>query len=79
MKMVLSKGKLPRLTYVEHSLCQGYMFDKSKRVNFSKVRRKPKAKKLELVHTNVWGLSPITSLGGSSYFVTFIDDSSRKA
>jgi len=33
---------------------------------------------LELVHTDVWGKASVPSLGGSLYFVTFIDDSSRK-
>ncbi|RVW41165.1 Retrovirus-related Pol polyprotein from transposon TNT 1-94 [Vitis vinifera] len=34
--------------------------------------------KLELVHTDLWGPSPVASLGGSRYYITFIDDSSRK-
>ncbi|RVW20652.1 Retrovirus-related Pol polyprotein from transposon TNT 1-94 [Vitis vinifera] len=38
----------------------------------------PKAEKLELVHTDLWGPSPVASLGGSRYYITFIDDSSRK-
>ena len=33
---------------------------------------------LELVHSYVFGLVNIKSLGGASYFVTFIDDASRK-
>jgi len=33
---------------------------------------------LELVHIDVWGKASVPSLGGSLYFVTFIDDSSRK-
>ena len=31
-----------------------------------------------LQHTNVWEPSTVTSLGGSNYYVTFIDDSTRK-
>jgi hypothetical protein len=30
------------------------------------------------VHTNVWGLAQVSSLGGSCYYVTFIDDATRK-
>ena len=32
---------------------------------------------LELVHSNVFGSVNVKSLGGASYFVTFIDDASR--
>ena len=28
----------------------------------------------ELIHSNVWGPSPINSIGGSCYFVVFVDD-----
>ena len=31
-----------------------------------------------MVHTDVWGRSPVSSLGGSRFYVTFIDDFSRK-
>ena len=42
------------------------------------MRNTPKAEKLELVHTDVWGKTLVPSLGGSLYFVTFINDSNRK-
>ena len=40
--------------------------------------KSPKAERLELVHTDVWDMATVSSLGGSLYFVTFIDDASRK-
>ena len=30
------------------------------------------------MHTNVWGLAQVSSLGGSHYYVTFIDETTRK-
>jgi hypothetical protein len=30
------------------------------------------------VHTNVWGPTNVSSLGGSRYYVTFINDATRK-
>lgn len=30
------------------------------------------------MHIDVWDLSHVSSLGGSSYYVTFIDDATRK-
>ena len=37
-----------------------------------------KSERLELVHTYVWGPALVSSLGGSHYYITFIDDSTRK-
>ncbi|XP_069152815.1 uncharacterized protein [Solanum lycopersicum] len=34
--------------------------------------------RLEMVHTDSWGPSPVSSLGGSRFYVTFIDDFSKK-
>ena len=34
--------------------------------------------KLELFYSDVWGPTTTQSIGGKQYFVTFIDDHSRK-
>ena len=33
---------------------------------------------LEVVHSNVWGLAKTTTMGGCRFYVTFIDDHTRK-
>ncbi|KAL6325362.1 hypothetical protein AAG906_023207 [Vitis piasezkii] len=78
MKMLLSKGKLPELKSIDFDMCESCILGKQKNVSFLKTGRTPKAEKLELVHTDLWGPSPVSSLGGSRYYITFIDDSSRK-
>ncbi|KAE8661431.1 putative WRKY transcription factor 4 [Hibiscus syriacus] len=78
MKTLLSKGKLSDLKNINVELCEDCIFGKQKKVNFAKIGKTPKAQKLELVHTDVWGPSPVPSLVGSLYYVTFIDDSTRK-
>ena len=47
-------------------------------MSFVKIGKENKNERLELVHTNVWGPTQIYSLGGSHYYVTFIDDATRK-
>ena len=59
-------------------MCESCILGKQKRVSFKKVGRTPKEAKLKFVHTNVQGLAPVSSIGGRSYFVTFIDDHLRK-
>ena len=78
MKMLWSRGKLPELKSIDFDMCESCILGKQKNVSFLKTGRTPKAEKMELVHTNLWGPSPIASLGGSRYYITFIDDSSRK-
>jgi transposase InsO family protein len=51
---------------------------KKKRVRFLRVGKEKKNERLELVHTDVWGPAQVSSLGGFHYYVTFIDDATRK-
>ena len=57
---------------------ENYVYGKHKRVRFLKVGKQKKSKKLGLVHIDVWGLAQVQSHGGSRYYVTFIDDATRK-
>ena len=78
MKALHSKGKLTGLTAVDLDFCEDCVYGKPKRVSFLKDGRELKTERLELVHTDVWGPSTVKSLGGSQYYVTFIDDATRK-
>ncbi|KAJ9555041.1 hypothetical protein OSB04_009655 [Centaurea solstitialis] len=78
MKMLVARGKLPDLKKADSEFCESCVLGKKKKVSFVKEGQTPKAQKLELVHTDVYGPTPVSSLGGSNYYVTFIDDSTRK-
>ena len=78
MRMLLSKGKLLELKSIDFDMCKSCILGKQKKVSFLKTSRTPKAEKLELVHIDLWEPSPVASLGGSRYYITFIDESSRK-
>ena len=58
--------------------CEHCVYGKQKRVRFLRVRKEKKNERLELVHTDVWGPAHVSSLGGSHYYVTFIDDATIK-
>ena len=78
MKMLVAKEALEGLKSVDMGLCESCVMGKQKKVSFTKAPREPKKVRLEMVHTDVWGPSPVSSLGGSRLYVTFIDDFSRK-
>ena len=83
MKAMLSKGKLSELKSINLDsidlyFCEDWIYGKQRKVNFLKVKKFPKEERLELVHTDVWDKAFVPSLGSSLYFVTFIDDASRK-
>jgi hypothetical protein len=78
LKVMHSLGKLPKLKSVNIDFCENCIFGKQKRVSFKTGGRTLRNKKLELVHTDVWGPAAVSSIGEKSYFVTFIDDHSRK-
>jgi hypothetical protein len=67
------------IVYMEkdRDLCEGYILRKQKMLSFTTIGRTPKPEKLEMVHIDLWGPSPVESLGGSRYYVTFINDSSK--
>ena len=59
------------------SFCEGCVDGKMQRKPFKTVTHQQSKRKLELIHSDVCGPLQVESIGGSRYFVTFIDDYSR--
>ena len=58
--------------------CVHCLAGKQKRVSFHNHPPSRKSELLELVHSDLCGPFKVKSKGGALYFVTFIDDHSRK-
>ena len=71
-EQLLSNNKGMSLTPYTHCLV-----GKQRRVSFQKCSSSRKSNILDLVHTDVCTMNT-TTLGGTLYYVTFIDDHSRK-
>jgi hypothetical protein len=78
MQILHKINLLPDLKQIDLDFCEHCVYGKQKRVRFLRVGKEKKNERLELVHTNVWGPAQVSSLGGSHYYVTFIDDATRK-
>jgi uncharacterized protein YigE (DUF2233 family) len=61
-----------------HRICERCVKGKHQRTSFPKDEATRASQLLEIVHTNVYGPMRTTSHGGARYFLTFIDDFSRK-
>ncbi|RDX89868.1 hypothetical protein CR513_28338, partial [Mucuna pruriens] len=72
------KDMLSGLKNAELEKCSHCMTSKQTRVSFKKHPPSRKSELLELVHSDVCGPLKVKSFSGALYFVTFIDDCSRK-
>jgi hypothetical protein len=78
MHILQKRNLFPDLKQIDLDFCEHCVYGKHKRVRFLRVGKEKKNERLELVHTNVWGPTQVSSLGVSRYYVTFIDDATRK-
>ncbi|RVW63580.1 Retrovirus-related Pol polyprotein from transposon TNT 1-94 [Vitis vinifera] len=69
---LLGNDKLGTLEF-----CENCIFGKSNRVKFGNAIHKTKGI-LDYIHSDLWGPSRIKTLGGTSYFISIIDNFSRK-
>ncbi|KAE8675254.1 hypothetical protein F3Y22_tig00111689pilonHSYRG00088 [Hibiscus syriacus] len=76
MKVLVEQKLLPGLTNVSLTLREHCITSKQHQLKFNTSNSRGKSV-IELVHSDVWQ-APVTSLGGAKYFVSFIDDYSRR-
>lgn len=62
----------------ELPLCKGCVYGKQHRQTFESNSAKRATEILGIVHTDVCGPMKTESIGGAKYFLTFIDDKTRK-
>jgi transposase InsO family protein len=68
---------IPELQSTHEGICKGCALGKNVKRTFSSNNNRSK-EILDLIHSYVCGPMPVKSLGGSLYYVIFIDDYSRK-
>jgi hypothetical protein len=68
---------IPELKSTHEGIFKGYALGKNIKKPFSSSNNRSK-ETLDLIHSDVCGPMPIRSLGGSLYYITFIDDYSIK-
>ena len=77
MSRILSKFSLPVIRKNNgHMSCPACLSSKSKQLAFSPSPTRVN-NPLELIYTDEWGPSPITSTNGFKYYVSFLDAYSR--
>jgi hypothetical protein len=64
---------IPKLQSIHEGICKGCALGKNVKKSFSGNNSRSK-EILDLIHSDVCGSMPIKSLGGSLYYVIFIDD-----
>uniref|UniRef100_A0A2N9EW40 Integrase catalytic domain-containing protein n=1 Tax=Fagus sylvatica TaxID=28930 RepID=A0A2N9EW40_FAGSY len=77
LQILAKKSLIPFAKGMPLNSCDYCLFGKQHRVSFRRSSTR-KSNVLDLVYSDVCGPIEVESLGGNRYFVTFIDDASRK-
>ena len=75
VKQLVSRGLLSSVSNKSFD-CMSCQFGKQTTLPF-KNNVSHALSSFDLIHSNVWGPSPISTSGGSNYFVIFVDDFSQ--
>jgi hypothetical protein len=71
------KFAIPTLSHVLSLECEACQLGKHHRSSFSSSGPSRQSESFDLVHTDIWGPSRISTLNGFLYFVIFVNDYSR--
>ena len=77
MKMMVANGVLEGQKSIDMGFCEGCVMEKYKRVSFTNAAKEPKKTRLEMVHTDVWGPSLVSSFLVPKFY--WLDDSHSTA
>ncbi|GJU44747.1 transposable element [Tanacetum coccineum] len=77
LNLLIKQGLLKGLSSCKLDLCEHCINGKTTMVKFGTTIHKTQGI-LDYVHSDVWGPSKTRSLGGRHYYVTFVDDFSRR-
>ena len=78
MDLLLKKGLLDKKKVSKLETCEDCIYGKAKRIGFNLAQHDTR-EKLEYVHSDLWGAPSVPfSLGKCQYFISFIDDYTRK-
>ena len=77
LQTLAKQGLLKGANSCKLEFCEHCVLGKQTRVKFGSAIHNTKGI-LDYVHSDVWGPTKVASLGGMHYFVTFLDDYSRK-
>ena len=77
LQTLAMQGLLKGAKTCKLDFCEQCVLGKQKRVKFGTAIHNTEGI-LDYIHTDVWGPNKTASLGGKHYFVTFVDDFSRR-
>ena len=77
MKELEKQGLFGHDQVSQLEFCENCVFGKATKLKFTTGKHETK-QTLDHIHSNIWGPSQIPSHGGARYFITFINDYSRK-
>ena len=77
MEILMKRELIPKMCFGDKEFCEHCVYGKHHKRSFKTGSHTSKGI-LDYIHSDLWGPSRTKSCGGASYFISFIDDYSRK-